>query len=298
MPFGLCNAPGMFQHYMNDMFQDFLDEFLVVYLDNMLIYSDNLKEHRKHMRKVLERLRDAGLFLKPSKCEFYIQKVEVLGSVIGPEGVRMDPAKVESVMAWPTPRSPHDIRMFQGLANFYRWFIKNFSQLAAPLTRLLKKENMTKKLSWNKEAQAVFEGLKTAFLMAFILMHFNPEQPTILEADASTHVLGVVISQWDAERKINPIAFHSRKFNSTELNYDIYNKEMLAIIDSLKHYRHIFEGLGQQITIYLDHLDLLWFMETKVYNRRQARWAEKLAKYDFVIYFHPEMQGEKPDTLF
>ena len=110
-----------------------------------------------------------------------------------------------------------------------------------------------------------------AFMMAPILMHFNPEQPTILEADASTHAPGVVISQLDPEGKMHPIAFHSQKFNPVELNYDIYDKEMLAIVDSLEHYRHIFEGLGQQITIYSDHLNLLWFMETKVYNRWQAR---------------------------
>ena len=136
-----------------------------------------------------------------------------------------------------------------------------------------------------------------AFTTAPILMHFNPEQPTILEADASTHAPGAVISQLDPEGKMHPIAFHSRKFNPAELNYDIYDKEMLAIVDSLEHYRHIFEGLGQQITIYSDHLNLLWFTKTKVYNRWQAHWAEKLAKYDFVIHFRPEAQGGKPDAL-
>lgn len=297
MPFGLCNAPGTFQHYMNDTFRDFLDEFLVVYLDDLLIYSDSLKEHRMHVRKVLERLREAGLFLKPSKCVFHVQEVEFLGFVLGVNGVRMDPKKVESVTSWPTPRSPHDVRMFLGLANFYRRFIKGFSQLAAPLTRLLKKENMAKKFNWTQDAGAAFEQLKVAFTTAPILMHFDSEQPTILEADASTHALGAVISQLDAEGKMHPVAFHSRKFNPAELNYDIYDKEMLAIVDSLEHYRHLFEGLGQQITIYSDHHNLLWFTETKVYNRRQARWAEKLAKYDFVIHFRPGAQGGKPDAL-
>ena len=211
--------------------------------------------------------------------------------------MRMDPAKVESVTAWPTPRSPHDIRMFLGLANFYRRFIKCFSQLAAPLTRLLKKEHMARKFSWNREVQAAFEQLKAAFTMAPILVHFDPEQPTILEADALTHTLSAVVSQLDKEGKLHAIAFHSRKFSPAELNYDIYDKEMLAIVDSLEHYRHLFEGLGQQITIYSDHYNLLWFTEMKVYNRQQARWAEKLAKYDFVIHFRPVMQGGKPDAL-
>ena len=206
------------------------------------------------------------MFLKPSKCEFHKQEVEFLGFVIGINGVQMDPTKVEAVTAWPTPRSPHDVRMFLGLANFYRRFIKDFSQLAAPLTRLLKKEHMARKFNWSREAKAAFEQLKTAFTTAPILMHFDPEQPTILEADASTHALGAVISQLDPEGKMHPIAFHSRKFSPAELNYNIYDKEMLAIVDSLEHYRHLFEGLGQQITIYSDHYNLLWFTETKVYN--------------------------------
>ena len=116
--------------------------------------------------------------------------------------------------------------------------------------------------------------------------------------DASTHALGAVVSQLDSEEKMHPITFYSRKFTPAELNYDIYEKEMLAIIDSLEHYRHLFEGLGQQITIYSDHHNLLWFTETKVYNQRQARWAEKLAKYDFVIRFRPGVQVGKHDALF
>ena len=156
---------------------------------------------------------------------------------------------------------------------------------------------MARKFSWNGEAQAVFKGLKTTFTMAPILMHFDPEQPIILEADASTHALGAVVSQLDPKGKMHPIAFHSQKFNPTELNYDIYDKEMLAIVDSLEHYRHLFEGLEQQITIYSDHYNLLWLTEMKVYNRRQARWADKLAKYDFMIHFRPEVQGGKPDAL-
>ena len=109
MPFGLCNAPGTFQHYMNNTFHDFLDEFLVIYLDDFLIYSKTMKEHKQHVRRVLECLRDAGLYLKPSKCVFHVQEVTFLGFVIGPDGVKMDPAKVEAITSWPTPRSVHDI---------------------------------------------------------------------------------------------------------------------------------------------------------------------------------------------
>ncbi len=131
MPFGLCNAPGTFQHYMNDTFREFLDKFLVIYLDDLLIYSDTLAEHKKHVRAVLEKLRDAGLYLKISKCQFHVQEVTFLGYVVGPNGIKMDPAKVEAITTWPAPQSAHDIRVFLGLANFYRRFIKNFSNAAA-----------------------------------------------------------------------------------------------------------------------------------------------------------------------
>ena len=297
MPFGLCNAPGTFQHYMNDTFREFLDEFLVVYLDDLLVYSSTLKEHKEHVRRVLARLQEAGLFLKPSKCEFHTQEVEFLGFIIGEHGVKMDPGKVDTVTSWPAPKSPHDVRMFLGLANFYRRFIKDFSRLAAPLTRLLTKERMAKRFRWDEDAGRAFDLLREAFTTAPVLRHFDPTRPTVLEADASDYALGAVVSQRTPDGLLHPIAFHSRKFNPAELNYEIYDKEMLAIVDSLEHYRHLFEGLGQQITIYSDHHNLLWFTETKVYNRRQARWAEKLSKFDFVIHFRPGKQGGKPDAL-
>ena len=295
MPFGLCNAPRTFQHYMNDTFREFLDKFLIIYLDDMLIYSDTLAEHRAHVRMVLEWLRAEGLCLKPSKCQFHVQEVAFLGFLVGPEGVRMDSAKVEAITTWPVPKSVHDVRVFLGLANFYRRFIKNFSKLALPMTSLLKKN---RRFRWDKEAQAAFDALKTAFTTAPILRHFDPSLPLVVEADASDRAEGGIVSQRDPKMgMLHPIAFWSRKFNSAELNYEIYDKEMLAIVDTMERYRHYFEGLGQQTIIFSDHKNLLWFTETKIYNRRQARWAEKLSRFDFKIIFRPGKQGGKPDAL-
>ncbi len=192
MPFGLCNAPGTFQHYMNDTFRDFLDEFLVVYLNNLLIYSKTLKEHKQHVRRVLERLRDVGLYLKPSKCVFHVQEVTFLGFVIGLDGMKMDPAKVEAITSWPIPRSIHDIRGFLGLASFYHHFIDNFSRIITPLTNLLKKG---KKFHWDKSTQKAFEKLKTSFTTTPILQHFNPSLKVVLETNASDHTMGGAISQ-------------------------------------------------------------------------------------------------------
>ena len=164
--------------------------------------------------------------------------------------------------------------MFLDLANFYRRFIKGFSKITILLMKLLKKENMQGKFQWNDKAQRAFNHLRMAFTTALILRHFGPSLPAILEADASHSALGGVVSQRGPDGRLHPVAFHSRKFNAAELNYEIYDKEMLAIVDTLEHYRHYFEGLGHQVTIYSDHQNLPWFTKMKIYNRRQARWAE------------------------
>src|SRR5579859_4648065 len=216
---------------------------------------------------VLERLQKAELYLKPSKCEFHKQEVGVLGYVIGPDGVKMDPSKVSAITTWPRPKMVHDICVFLGLANFYRRFIKDFSKVVTPITSLLKKGC---RFHWDAGAQSAFEQLKMAFTTAPILRHFDPTLPTVLEADASDYALGAVISQRDPTNGVlHPIAFHSRKFQPPEQNYEIYDKEMLAIVETMDHYRHYFEGLGHQSTIFSDHRNLLWFTEMKVYNRRQ-----------------------------
>jgi len=163
------------------------------------------------------------------------------------------------------------------------------------MTALLKKN---KRFQWTQEAQSSFDELRLAFTTAPILQHFDPALPTIAEADASDYAQGRVVSQRDPETsELHLIAFWSRKFNPAELNYKIYDKEMLAIVETMEHYRHYFEGLGQQTIVFSDHKTLLWFTETKVYNRRQAWWAEKLSRFDFKIVFRPSKQSGKSDAL-
>jgi len=182
MPFGLCNAPGTFQHYVNDTFHEFLDDFLVAYLDDLLIYSKTLKEHKRHVKLVLQRLQDAGLYLKPSKCQFHQTEISFLGYIINQDGIKMDPIKVEAVTQWPTPESVHDIQIFLGFANFYRRFIRGYSRTIAAITKLLKKGV---KFRWDTAAEKAFQDLKRAFSTAPILRHFDPSRPLILETDAS-----------------------------------------------------------------------------------------------------------------
>jgi hypothetical protein len=295
MPFGLCNAPGTFQHFVNDKFRDYLDEFLVIYLDDLLIYSDTLEEHKRHVRLVLKRLQEAGLYVKPQKCQFHATKVSFLGFMISSDGIHMDPAKVEAVLEWERPKSAHDIQVFLGFANFYRRFIKGYSKITAPLTNLTRKEV---KFKWSPEAEDAFSSLKQAFCTAPILSHFDFTKPAIIEVDASDFAYGGVLSQYDEDDVLHPCAFISKKFNAAELNYEIYDKEMLAIVKCMYgHWRHYLEGSGQQVQVFTDHKNLLWFTETKAYNRRQARWAEKLSRFDFSITFRPGVHQGKPDAL-
>jgi hypothetical protein len=192
MPFGLTNAPATFQHFINDVLAPFLDIFATAYLDDILIYSDNLEEHRDHVKQILTVLEKNGLHLKPEKCEFHQQEVKYLGLIIGTNGIKMDPVKVETVVNWPQPEKLYDVRSFIGFANFYRRFIKGYSELVRPMTELTKKE---RKFEWGEEQQKAFTALKEAFVSAPVLARFDFNKDVIVETDASDYVSAGVLSQ-------------------------------------------------------------------------------------------------------
>lgn len=195
MPFGLTNAPASFQSLVNDVLRPFLDHFAVVYLDDILIYSDDLEQHKTHVRQVLERLASANLFVKLEKCKFHTSKVEFLGYIISNEGISMDQAKIDSVTSWPIPASTKDVMSFLGFTNFYRRFIPGYSSITAPLTSLLRKENTTSPhFAWDSKSQNAFELLKSKFQDTCLLRHFDPARPAIIEADASDFALGGCLS--------------------------------------------------------------------------------------------------------
>jgi transposase InsO family protein len=295
MPFGLTNAPATFQSFMNDIFHDLSDEFVVVYLDDILIYSNTLEEHRRHVRTVLQRLRRFNLHAKPEKCDFHVDSVEYLGVIVSPEGVKMDPSKINVIMNWPAPKTVKELQAFLGFTNFYRRFIDNYSGITVPLTRLLRKNIPWR---WTERCQDVFDLLKQTFTSAPILRHFDPKLPIILECDASDYAIAAIISQVDPEdEELRPVAFHARTMIGAELNYDIYDKELLAIHDAFKHWRAYLEGAQHQIQVYSDHNNLKYFTTTKQLSRRQARWAEYLSQFDFVIHYRAGRLGTKPDAL-
>jgi len=293
MPFGLTNAPAIFQHLMNDVFREFLDDFVVCYLDDILVFSKNEEKHINHVRLVLEKLHTARLYAKLEKCVFHQPQVEFLGYIISGRGLSMDPKKIRTVTEWKKPATVRDVQCFLGFANFYRIFNRNYSKIADPLTQLTRKD----KLEWNAEADQAFETLKKAFTTAPILTHPDFQKPFFLETDASDFALGAILSQPDKDECLHPVAFHSQKFTATEINYEIHNKELLAIIDSFQEWRHFLEGAQHLVTIYTDHKNLEYFMSTKVLNRRQARWSISLLRFNFVITYCPGSKQIQYDAL-
>lgn len=252
MPYGLANSPSVFQAFMNEVFRDYLHRFVIIYIDDILIYSQNEADHHLHVAQVLQRLRDNHLYLKIEKCEFHRSSIQFLGYIIDARGVQMDLKKVEAVRQWPIPTSVKELQRFLGFANFYRRFICNFSTLAAPLTSLLRKT--PKHLSWSPAASQAFSQLKLAFTTAPTLIHPNAELPFIVEVDASTTGVGAVLSQRvGVPPKLHPCAFFSKKLSPAEQNYDIGNRELLAIKLALEEWRHWLEGANHPFEVITDH---------------------------------------------
>ena len=227
MPFGLTNAPTIFQHLMNNIFREFLDNFVVCYLDDILIYSKDIKQHEEHVRLVLDKLRNAGLYAKLEKCNFDQFQVEFLGYIVSCDGISVDQKKIQAVLGWAIPKMVCDVQCFLGFANFYQIFVKNYSKITAPLTWLTCKD----KLDWNFDAEKAFQLLKAAFTTAHVLVHPDFSKPFFMETDASDFALGAVLSQLGDGKKLHPVAFHSRKFSAVEINYKIHDKKLLTIVD-------------------------------------------------------------------
>ncbi len=295
MPFGLSNSPAVFQALVNDVLRDMVDQFIYVYLDDILIFSLSLQEHVQHVRQVLQRLLENGLFVKAEKCEFHAQSVPFLGYIVSVEGMRMDPEKIKAVVEWPSPDSRKALQRFLGFANFYRRFIRNFSQLAAPLTALTSPRTT---FSWSDAAEAAFTKLKGCFVSAPILITPDPSRQFMVEVDASEVGVGAVLSQRSpSDDKMHPCAFLSHRLSSAERNYDIGNRELLAVKLALEEWRHWLEGSGVPFIIWTDHKNLEYIRTAKRLNSRQARWSLFFGRFDFTLSYRPGSKNIKPDSL-
>ena len=257
MFFGLTNSPACFQRFMTDVLARFIQEdWLVVYMDDILIYSNNLTEHRERTKRVLKALRQADLFLKPSKCFFEKEQIEYLGLILGKNQIRMDPTKLQGIEAWTTPRNLKELRSFLGFTNFYRRFIAGYSALTRPLTVLTQKDQ---RWHWTEEQDSAFQALKDAFRQASFLATPTRTKPFRLSTDASLTAIGAVLEQVDDDGITRPCAFYSRTLLAAERNYDIYDRELLAVVSALRHWRAYLLGATNTTELYTDHKNLLYF---------------------------------------
>lgn len=295
MPFGLTNAPAVFQSMINDVLRDMLNTFVFVYLDDILIFSQTREEHVDHVRRVLQRLLQHQLFVKAEKCEFHQTTVSFLGLVISPGLIKMDPEKVKAVLNWPVPTDRKQLQRFLGFANFYRRFIRNYSQVAAPLHALT---SSNFKFSWSPEAEAAFRALLCRFSSSPILQMPDTKLQFIVEVDASDVGVGAVLSQRSVDdNKVHPCAFFSRKLSPAERNYDVGNRELLAVKLALEEWRHWLEGAEQPFLVWTDHKNLEYIRGAKRLNSRQARWALFFTRFNFTLSYRPGSRNVKPDAL-
>ncbi len=297
MPFGLANSLSTFQSFINDVFRDMLNRFVIVYIDDILIYSKTLEEHIHQVRSVLRRLIKHQLYAKLEKCEFHTTSVAFLGYIISPEGIVMDDNKVNAVINWPCPKNLKELQRFLGFANFYRRFIRGFSSVAAPLTSM--KKRISHRLHWTPAAVEAFDQLKHRFTTAPILHHPDPDLPFIVEVDASNIGIGAILSQRQGSpAKMYPCAFYSRKLTPSERNFDVGDRELLAMKSALEEWRHWLKGYNHQFTVLTDHRNLEYLRTTRRLNPRQARWSLFFTRFDFKVTYRPGMKNVKADAQF
>ncbi|XP_065874792.1 uncharacterized protein [Euphorbia lathyris] len=287
MPFGLTNAPSTFMRLMNHVLREFIGKFVVVYFDDILIYSKSEAEHIEHVKVVLDVLREQKLYANLSKCSFWMEKVVFLGFIVSAQGVSVDIEKVKAIQEWPTPNSVTEVRSFHGLASFYRRFVKNFSTIAAPLTEVIKKNVGFK---WGKAQEDAFEMLKARLTSAPVLALPNFDKSFEIECDASGVGIGAVLMQ-----EGRPIAFFSEKLSGATLNYPTYDKELYALVRALQMWQHYL--WPKEFVIHTDHESLKHLKGQQKLNRRHAKWVEFIETFPYVIKYKQGKENVVADAL-
>jgi hypothetical protein len=303
MPFGLCNGPSSYQRFMNDNFLE-MSDFVSIYLDDLLVFSNSRKEHTQHVRRVLQRLQELGLHANILKSEFYVTRTKYLGVILNAEGssLQMDPAKIAVIKQWTRPAKGdigsvadlRGVRQFLGFVNYYRRFISSFSKIARPLYELLQKDSLG---IWTDACERAFLRLKEVMSSETVIQHFQPDRPTFVECDSSDFAVGGVLSQEGPDGLVRPVAFFSSTMSPAERNYAIYDKELLALIRCFEEWKPELLSTEDIVRVLTDHKALEYFMSTKQLTRRQARWAEFLSQFNFQITYRKGKQNEKADLL-
>ena len=299
MPFGLKTAPAIFQSMMEDIFCDLLGRIVLIYLDDILIFSHSEEEHVNHVKDVLSRLQANRLLAKLEKCVFHTKCVDFLGYVISDKGVSIAQDKVEAIMDWPKPLKRRDLKAFLGTANFNRKFVANYSAIVAPLLALDSKEVKDFSKAWNSDCDAAFEALKLAMSSTPVLKHVNFNLPFIVETDASDYALGaVLLQQENLESSIfHPVAYASRKLVPAERNYAVYDKELLGLVFAFRKWHQYLYGARFPIQVRTDHANLQYFQTRQLLNSRHLRWKLFFQNYDFRLKYFPGSSNVVADAL-
>jgi hypothetical protein len=297
MPFGLTNAPATFQRYINEAMRGILDNYYIIYLDNILIFSQTEEEHERHVHEVLRRLEQHDLYVKLSKCNFHEQEVNFLGFIMGQNGIRIDPERSRTVADWPVPASFNNIQVFLSFTGYFRRFIHQYSRITVPLTNMLKGMQRGRKsgpFQLTPEALTAFNKLKVAFDGPPVLRHYDPLKPILLITNTSRFAIAGILLQpvdkWQPDHgriPWQPVAFYSQKLINAETQYKVHDQELLAIVQCFKVWQHYLEGVPQTIRVQCNHNNLKYFFQKKTLDLHQARWAKLLAAYDFQIKYKP-----------
>jgi hypothetical protein len=272
---------------MNKVFMEYLDKFVVVFIDDILIFSKNEEEHDEHLRLVLQKLKENQLYAKHNKCEFWLKEVSFLGHIISEGGISVDPSKVKDVLSWNTPQNILDIRSFLGPAGYYRRFIEGFSKISKPMTELLVKGNT---FEWTPRHETSFQESKKRLTTASVLTMPDMEKPFLIYCDASGQGLGCVLMQ-DG----HVVAYASRQLRKHEEKYLAHNLELAAMVHALKIWRH--HIIGKRCEVYSDHKSLKYIFTQPDLNLRQRRWLEFIKDYDLGINYHPGKANVIADAL-
>ena len=293
MPFGLTNAPASFMRLMELVLGELAWERCLVYLDDIIVFGSSFEQCLSNITAVMERLQAAGLKLKPSKCNLFQTEVAFLGHRVGRDGIGCDPAKIETVHQWPTPRNVAEVRSFLGLANYYKRFVNQFSDIAKPLTSLTQKGTV---FEWGEKCDESFQALKTALTQTPILAYpsLDPTAEFILDTDASNFGIGAVLSQVQNGTE-RVISYASKTLTHSQRNYCTTYRELLALVEFIPYFKHYL--LGQRFTVRTDHSSLRWLYNFKEAEGLVGRWIAKLANYDFAIEHRAGVDHGNADAM-